>query len=195
MKYFLTGVVTFQVLCFISLRAAWPAPNSSDSGVYQWTDESGTVNFSDNPTKNQGKYGKGVKKRDSLSGQVSPSEVQKEDTEIRRSVNPAVILYGGQDENSWRRRFSDLRSQIRMIKEALPEKNARLRVAHIKKAATDSIGGPSIYAGNHWSNRVIYKELYYEIKGDEERVTALEKELDALDIEASRAGVPSAWRE
>lgn len=190
MKYFLPALATFLGICFIPLHEAWPAQNGSDSGLYEWTDEGGTLNFSDNPLQIQGKYRKGAKKRESISGEVLPSQVQEKDTEKHRSANPAISLYGDHDENWWRSKFSGLHAQLKRIKDALPVKYANLREAHINMDASR----PTKEHSNQLSNRDIYKLLSHMIKADEERVTALEKELAGLDTEASRAGVPLDWR-
>ena len=47
MIFYLLTLVTFLVFCFIPLKAACPSSNGTDSNIYQWTDESGTVNYSE----------------------------------------------------------------------------------------------------------------------------------------------------
>jgi len=193
MKFFLPAIATFLGICFIPLRTASTAPNGSDPGMYQWTDESGTVNFSDNPIEIPGEYEKGAKKRDSIKREASPH--QAENSKKYRPPNWAGLLHGGHDENWWRSRFAELHAQIRMKKDTISKKQAKLKVVHFRMAESDAIGAPTAMYGSPQKNRREYKDLYYEIKADEESVTALEKELESLAIEASRTGVPFDWQQ
>jgi len=194
MKCLPPAVAVFLAICFIPMRVAFPAQNGADSGLYQWTDEGGTVHYSDNPLKIPGKYEKGVKIRDSIKGKNSPDQTQKEKTAMQKPANTTGQLYGGHDEKWWRNRFSYLTAEIRMKKETLSEKQARLKKVHFKKVVSASIGKPTVLAGNPRKNRAAYQELYHEIKSDEEMVAALEKELETLNAEASIAGVPLDWK-
>ncbi len=191
MKRYFPAIALFLWIWFIPSGDAIPASNGGDSGLYQWTDENGTISFSDNVKSVPGK--KGVRKRASIKGEVPSDQTRQEKAD---GYPPKVLakLYGGHDESWWHGRFAGMRERIKAIKEALPEKREMLRTAHIKKVASDSLGYPTIDHGNHWENRRIYKKLYFEIKADEEKLAALEKELEATDTEASRAGVPLEWR-
>jgi hypothetical protein len=195
MKYFFPAIAIFLWICFNPMSTA-----CADSGLYQWTDESGTVNYSDNTRNIPEKYQKGVKIRDSIKARDSikvealPGQAQDKVTEKTQAVTPAGPLYGGHDEKWWRGRFADLNAKIKTIKETLSEEKEKLKKAHFKKVISSSIGQPTLLAGNPRKNRAAYQELYYKIKADEERATALEKELEALDIEASNVKVPLDWK-
>jgi hypothetical protein len=194
MKYFFPAIATILGFCFIPTSTVCAAPDGADSGLYQWTDESGTVNFSDNSRNIPAKYEKGVKIRDSMKAESAPGQAQNKVTEKTQPATQAVPLYGGHDEKWWCSRFADLNAKIRTIKGTLSEEKEKLKKAHFKKVISSSIGQPTLLAGNPRKNRAAYQELYNKIKADEERAAALEKELEALDIEASSVSVPPDWK-
>jgi hypothetical protein len=165
-----------------------------ESGTYQWVDESGTVNFTDNPMSVPGKYAKKANKRDSVRGEPVPATVRNDAPVRNRAMNSKSELSGGHDENWWRGRFSELRSHIQAIKDAAPEKEARLKGLHFKKVASNSVGMSPGVSGTPRKNKAAYLDLHAEIQADKERLAVLEKELDALEIGAARAGVPLEWR-
>jgi len=162
--------------------------------MYQWVDEGGTVTFTDNPMSMPGKYAKKVKKRESIRGDPMPAAVRDDAPLMRRGVTSKIERYGGHDENWWRGRFGDLRSNIQAIKDSLPEKEARLRGLHFKKVASNSVGMSPGCSGNPRRNKVAYLDLHAEIQADKEHLATLEKELEMLEIDAARAGVPLEWR-
>ena len=195
MKYFIPAIATILGICSIPMGAACAAPKGADSGLYQWTDESGTVNFSDNSRNIPAKYEKGVKIRDAIKAEAAPGQAQNRVTEKTLPATPAGPLYGGHDEKWWRSQFADLNAKIRTINGTLSEEKQKLKKAHFKKVISSSIGQPTLLAGNPRKNRAAYQELYNKIKADEEKVAALEKELEALDIAASNVKVPFDWKQ
>jgi len=61
---------------------------------------------------------------------------------------------------------------------------------HYNKAASAYIH----YKGTYSENRTAYRQLFQEIMNDEARLVELEKDLETIEVEASRNGVPFDWR-
>jgi len=165
-----------------------------DPGTYQWVDDNGTVNFSDNPMSIPGKYVKKSRKRKSVQSDTVPTVMRHTNPEGNREATLRKELYGGHEENWWRARFSELRARIQTIKDAGPEKEARLKSLHFKKVASNSVGMSPGVSGNPRKNRMAYLSLHDEIEADKKQVAALEKELESLESDAARAGIPLEWR-
>jgi hypothetical protein len=163
--------------------------------VLQWTDDSGTVSYSDNPMSVPKKYENKVKKKDSITGEAAPNQVRNEGSVKKRQMGSDRQLYGGHDESWWRSQYLNLRSQIKIIKEAAPEKEARLKELHYKKVVSNSTGMSPAAFGNPRKGKEAYLELYQEINADKEKLVELEKKLERLEDEASREQVPLEWRE
>lgn len=163
---------------------------SAHAAMYEWTDDKGVVNFTDNPAKIPGKYLKRVKKRPSInvdttktvtaptgeSGQTAPKPAA-------AAVSEAGVLYGGHNEDWWRSEFGTLRGEMKTIQDGLPGKRDALEQA--RRTLT-------LYT--YPSNRQAYYDLLDDIRKDESRLGALETQLESLDIEAAKAGVPLDWR-
>lgn len=164
---------------------------SADAATYEWIDEKGVVNFTDNPDNIPPKYKDKAKKRFSVepdSAKGAPVQPQKPD-QPPRAAEPspqaeAPVLYGGHDEAWWRSSFNGIRNEIKGIEAALPAKKEDLAVARRKL---------TIYQYTQY--RVAYHDLLVEIEKDEARIQELTKQLQALDVSASRAGVPFDWRQ
>ena len=193
MRYFqliplFIGVLIIPVLAICSNDA------TIDSETYQWVDESGTVNFTDNPMSMPGKYAKKAKKREAIRGEPVPAAMRNDAPVTNGTVTSKSELYGGHDESWWRGRFGGLRSNIQAIMDAAPEKESRLKGLHFKKVASNSVGMAPGCSGNPRRNKQAYLDLHAEIQADKERLAALEKELEMLEIDAARASVPLEWR-
>jgi hypothetical protein len=178
-------------LCLVAAGMVHADSGKMESCMYQWTDSSGTVHFTDNPMRIPEKHSGKVKKREYIQGEV----MSKQDNRKSESVKPipankAIQLCCGHDEGWWRERYSSLRTRIRQIKEAAPEKQTRLRELHYSMCA--SVDQP--YKGSHRENKTAYRKLHQEIRDDEEKIVELEKELEALEVEAPRCSVPLEWR-
>jgi hypothetical protein len=194
MKYLCFALEIIFVIYFIPGFAACSDQSEADSRMYQWTDDSGTVSFTDNPIRIPKKYLKKAKKRDSMAGKTLSSQEQNKVSGEFSQMSPDRQLFGGHDEHWWRGQFSGLRLQIKTINEALPEKKARLKELHYKKVVSNSSSMSPTPITNPRKHREEYLDLYLEIKGDEEKLAELEKKLAELDFDASKAGVPFGWR-
>ncbi|HET6421222.1 MAG TPA: DUF4124 domain-containing protein [Geobacteraceae bacterium] len=162
-------------------------PASVHATVYEWKDDQGVVNFTDNPDKIPAKYKKRVKKRSSTDTETTESVP----VTTRQTTPPAEgqpvkekeILYGGHNEDWWRSAFGKIREELKSIQDKLPEKKQDLEVARRKMA---------IYQYPQY--RQAYYELKSEIEKDEARIGELNKQLESLDKDASRDAVPFDWR-
>ncbi len=159
------------------------------AAVYEWKDDKGVINFTDNPSNIPAKYRKKAKKRPSINveeQQVAPPQGTEESPQ---AVEPAPkgesqVLYGGHNQDWWRSRFNSLRDELKKIQDGLPAKNDELQAARRKM---------TIYT--YPRNRTAYYDLLADIEKDNARIKELNTELESLDNEASRAGVPSDWRQ
>ncbi len=165
-------------------------PVTAHSAIYEWKDDKGVVNFTDSPDKIPAKYKKRVKKRPSVdidATESAPATARDTQQKIPAGSEPATkekdILYGGHNEEWWRAAFGKIREELKSIQEKLPEKKQDLEVARRKMAIYQ-------YAR--------YRQAYYDLKSDvekdEARTEELNKQLESLDDEASRASVPFDWR-
>lgn len=182
-------ILFILALCLVSDREV-TAAGEPDAGVYQWTDSHGSVHFTDNPLSIPARSSNRVIKRESIKGVATPQQDRKEETARTIPKNNKTDLYGGHDESWWRDRYASLRSQIRQIKESTPGKQTLLRELHYNKAAS----AYGHYKGSYSENRTAYRQLYQEIKNDEAKLVELEKDLESIEVEASRNGVPFDWR-
>ncbi|MDD2320669.1 MAG: DUF4124 domain-containing protein [Geobacteraceae bacterium] len=159
--------------------------------VYQWVDDKGVVNFTDNLENIPKKYQKKVKVQLSDdSGQEAASPVPAPPAEPGASApqpleQPAQQkLYDGHDERWWRAQYGALRGEVARLQASLPVKRAELEQLRRKLV---------IYTFTR--NRIAYQDKLAEVQRDEERINALTEQLTALDTQAAIAGVPFDWRQ
>ncbi|MGA7827274.1 MAG: DUF4124 domain-containing protein [Geobacteraceae bacterium] len=155
--------------------------------IYQWVDNHGVVNFTDNfdsvPKKYQNKVKIVTPDENSQTAESSQPSVQ-----VIPMVQPAEPpqeqnVFGGHNESWWRSQFSTLREEIAKLQANLPAKRAEAEQLRRKLV---------IYT--YARNRVAYQDKLAEIQRDEGRITDLTKQLSDLDTQASQAGVPFQWR-
>ncbi|AJE03494.1 DUF4124 domain-containing protein [Geobacter pickeringii] len=176
--------------------ATMMAASTCFGATYRWVDDKGVVNFTDDPDRIPAKYRKKVREvTDSVPDSSSPTPTDSTRQERNRKSTPGTdgvaaspqtpkpVLYGGKDEKSWRAQFSALRAEIKQIREGLPKKEEQLVQLHRKRV---------IYQGAQ--ERVAYNAKKEEIDKDQARIKELEAQLAALDLEASKEGVPLEWR-
>jgi len=148
--------------------------------IYQWSDKSGVVHFTDNPDNIPQLY-RGKAREVDATPTVQESEKPPETQTTTQEK--AAPTYGGHDENWWRSSYRSIRDEMKRIQDKLPGKQEDLSVLRRRRALFQRP-----------SDRVAFFALDDEIKGDEQRLTDLQKRLDALDAEATSAGVPLEWR-
>jgi hypothetical protein len=163
---------------------------SAYADTYQWVDDKGVVNFTDNPESIPKKYLKKVKVLPSVApeqgSQAESTDEAAPPAPSAQSTEPGLQkeIYGGHDESWWRSRYSGLRGEIKSLQDGLPAKREELE--ELRRAQT-------IYTFPR--NREAYQNKLAEIQRDEARISDLTSQLANLDAEAAAAGIPFAWRQ
>lgn len=162
----------------------WLGAVSVNAAVYQWIDDKGVVNFTDDREKIPKKYReKAVERNLSDTRNVT---IMKEDTP---SVTPAVPtgsgqgLYGGRELRWWQTEFANVRKEIKQLEDDIPVKRQELSHLHRRRVLYQKA-----------SDRVALNKLNEEVEAEEARLRALQEKLGALTSEADQAGVPPEGR-
>jgi len=177
-------------ILYLAMLALFVVSAAADADTYQWLDEKGVVNFTDDPDNIPKKYRKKAKVTRSTEREKSVQPRPSEDTprqagaEAAPSTSPAKVLYGGHDQAWWKARYSALRGEIKSIQDNLPGKKQELDELRRKLR---------IYT--YTRNRIAYQDKLAEIQKDEDRIKTLTEQLASLDAEAGVAGVPFDWRQ
>jgi hypothetical protein len=176
-----------QLIAAMVITAGFSAVACAD--VYRWVDDKGVVHFTDDPDRIPGKYLKSVTKRPAPSSPPSSSgssqPVSSSPQQVRQPPGiPGTALSGGMNEQTWRSRFSALRTEIKTLQNGLPAKREALDQLRRKRI---------IY--QRTQDRMAYNDLNANIERDEARIAELQAQLSALEVEASKAGVPLDWRQ
>lgn len=148
--------------------------------TYQWVDDKGGVHFTDDPDRIPARYQKRVREIPSPRA-TSPSDdgvLQNQDTGLESN------LPGGLSEEEWRSRFAAIRTEMKDLREGLPKKQDELNQLRRMRIIHQRV-----------QDRTSYAERKAAIDRDETRIKELEAQLSALEIEASRVGVPMEWRQ
>jgi hypothetical protein len=159
--------------------------------IYQWVDDKGVVNFTDNIENIPKKYQKKVKVQssddavqESVTPEPAPSTVPSAIAPQPETQLQQQKLYGGHDERWWRAQYGSLRGEVTRLQASLPAKRAELEQLRRKLV---------IYTFTR--NRIAYQEKLAEVQRDEERINTLTEQLASLDTQAAIAGVPFDWRQ
>lgn len=163
----------------------------ASADIYQWVDNKGVFNFTDNIDSIPKKYQKKVKiiSSDDSSQEVpasGPAQPAKQDVPAAQpeQSQQQQKIFGGHDEMWWRSQFGSLRGELAQLQANLPSKRAEAEQLRRKLV---------IYT--YARNRIAYQDKLAEIQRDEGRITYLTEQLSALDTQASVAGVPFEWRQ
>jgi hypothetical protein len=159
--------------------------------IYQWVDNKGVVNFTDNPDAVPKKYQNKVKvlPSDDSSQEGTPPETEQPSVQAAPPQQPVEQppqqkIFGGHDETWWRSQYGGLRGELAQLQANLPAKRAELDQLRRKLV---------IYTFTR--NRIAYQQKLAEVQNDEARINTLTDQLAALDTQAASAGVPFAWRQ
>lgn len=176
-----------MVRCLIAACAVvFVFTTTAQGETYEWLDDKGVVHFTDTPDNIPSKYRKRIKVRESVKGEeirTTTPTPETQPSEPRASAKEEQ-LYGGHDMKWWQTTYESLYGEINKIQDNLPAKRERLAILRHKRI---------VYQKG--SDRVSYNELSAEIERDEARIKELQQKIVELDAEASRAGVPSGWRQ
>ena len=181
------GVIMRRILLLVLLFQASVAFGK----VYQWTDRSGTVFFTDNPATIPAEY-RGKAKVMEMTGQgggSQPPSQANEPTEQQAPASPSSPpsterLYGGQPLGWWKSSFVTLRKNLAELQDALPAKQEQLTQIHRKWTTFFRA-----------QDRAAWYSLKDEIEKDQARISELQGKLAALESEADLAGVPPTARQ
>ena len=99
-------------------------------------------------------------------------------------------LKGGKDELSWREAFDQARSEVTALEGRVASKQAELR--SLSGDAGEYSFSP-IQGGEHTDPEV--QRLRSQLKRDRQSLETARSRLRDLEVEASLAGVPDAWRD
>jgi hypothetical protein len=163
----------------------------ASADIYQWVDNKGVVNFTDNIESIPEKYQKKVKvlSSDDSSQEGTASEPAQSTVQEVPMAQPVEQpqqpkIFGGHNETWWRSQYGSLRGELAQLQANLPSKRSEAEQLRRK-----------LVVYTYARNRVAYQEKLSEIEKDEGRINSLTEQLSALDTQASAAGVPFEWRQ
>jgi len=154
-------------------------PLSALAVTYEWTDESGTVNFAEDLGKVPKKYRKKARTVGDTGGAPEITEITepvKGKPKGDGEQNGKKQLYAGKDENAWRKEFLASKYGVQQSESELSDLRGRL---------TDTSK----------MSRSEYLAIQNTIKNAESRLEQQQKRADQLRESADRLGVPMQWRQ
>jgi hypothetical protein len=162
----------------------------ASADIYQWVDNNGVVNFTDNIDSIPKKYQNKVKVQSSDNpsqgatvSESAQSTVQGDNKQQPEGSSPQLKTFGGHNEMWWRSQYGSLRGELAQLQANLPSKQSEAEQLRRK-----------LIIFTYARNRAAYQEKLAEVQSDEKRIAALTEQLSALDTRASSAGVPFEWR-
>ena len=147
--------------------------------TYQWTDDRGTVNFTEDLGKVPKKYRKKVKMLEATESPAPQSTVISEPVKGKSTGEEAPKgkkLYGGKNESVWHNEFLTATGDLRQTESELAELQGRL-------------------IDTSKMSRSEYLMIQNTIKGAEGRLQQRQRKLDLLRESADRQGVPMEFRQ
>ena len=170
------------LLVILLLLQAFPA--QVQGAFYQWVDGQGVTHFTDDQEKIPSQYRARAKELKLLEtpavSRPAPNPAPPEQAaRAKAAANP-----GGQTEEWWRERFSELRGELKELQDGLPDKQTKVAELRRKRA---------IYT--RAQDRVALNAMRDAISADETRIAELQKQLAELELRATQAGVPVEWRQ
>lgn len=154
-------------------------PLSAFALTYQWTDEHGTVSFTEDLGNVPKKFRKKVRRVEGEENGTPQTTLLPEPVKSKdKAEEPAKgkKLYGGKDEAAWRSEFVAATADIKRTELELAELQGRLN--DISKMS-----------------RPEYLMIQSTIKNDESRLSQQRKKLELLRESADRLGVPAEYRQ
>ena len=157
-------------------------PLSALAQTYEWTDQRGTVNF----TEDLGKVPKKYRKKVKVIGGEETGAPQTTVLEPEKGKGKAKVkdddsakgkkLFGGKDETAWHKEFQSAKGELQQTEASLAELKGRL-------------------GDTSKMSRSEYLSVQSSIKNLEFRLQQQQKKLDLLGESADRLGVPQEYRQ
>ena len=162
---------------FLVVLSVCMATGSALAAVYEWVDDKGVINFTDNAEKIPAKYRNKAREKD-LSQEKNIFVIKGGSTPAAPSGTGTGGSSGGHDQNWWRARISSLRDQTSQSEEQLEAKRRQLVELRHRRV---------VYQKG--SDRISYNRLKAEIERDEASLKELRSRLSAAEAEAAAAGI------
>lgn len=156
------------------------------AAFYQWTDDQGVVHFTDDRDKIPKQYRNRAKEPRIPKGTApapAPAPAPQPAPELSPQVLEQLARPGGHDESWWRGRFAALRRELKGLEDSLPLKQEKLVELRRERR---------IYFRTR--DREAVNAMDAEITGVELRIAQLRRQLEELELDAAKAGVPAEWR-
>jgi hypothetical protein len=153
--------------------------------LYEWTDATGVVNFTDDPDRIPAKYRATVQEREGIKS--TPPAADREKSMSSSSEEPskgAPVLFAGKELTAWKSEYLVRSSEAEALRNQLVKLNEEMIVAKRKKL---------IYQRDMDRKALAAKQQ--EISDKEARLAEVEKALAELERSARSAGLPNDWRE
>ena len=157
-------------------------PPCANAYFYQWTDAGGVVHLTDDLDKIPKPYQNKAKRLDVPDQAKPPKGGAPVPQAAPRASAPKPPTPGGHDESWWRGRMNALRSDLKALQSARSQKEDQL----IKLQRERRIFQRS-------RDREAVNAMQAKVSADEARISALLNQIDLLESEAARAGVPAEW--
>ena len=176
-----------KALLPVLLLLIFSATSSVEAAYYQWVDGEGVLHFTDNRNNIPQKYRKKAKK---LKLQEEPAQPKAKAPVTKAAEPPApappapLPTPGGHPEQWWRDHFGSLRTELKGLQEGLADKQTKLGELRRKRAIFIRI-----------QDREAVNAEQSQLTADESRIAELQQKLEALGVEADKAGVPADWRQ
>lgn len=151
---------------------------SAGAAVYQWVDDRGVINFTDNRDKIPPKYRAKAREKD-MSDEKNIFILKGEKTPAAQSAPGGGERPAEQNQDWWRARVTTLRDQVKQSEEDLESKRKRLAELHHRRVVYQKA-----------SDRASYNRLKAEIEKDEVSLKELRERLTAAETAAASAGAP-----
>ncbi len=176
---------------FLVFMAVLFAAGTVMAETYRWVDDRGTINFTEDYAQIPKKYRKKARVIGSVEAR-HPKTSARDDVELKKDKArkdssrdqeagipekqaKTIPSYGGKSAEKWQAEFKKLHADMDDVQGRLDERQARL-------------------ANPGDLSRARYLGIQDEIKELDARLANLRNNLNALNDEATRAGVPSALR-
>jgi len=170
-----TASLSVLMLSLLFVPAAYPA-------FYQWTDEAGVVHMTDDPDKVPRQYQDKARRLQLPDPPRAPAATAPAPQAAPRASAHKRPAPGGHEESWWRDRFSVLRGELKALQDARKQKEQQLVELRRKRTIFQRA-----------RDRQAVNAMQAEVAADEARIGEVMNKIAALELAASRAGVPAEW--